>query len=411
MSAYFDELETRSADVREADITAGLRRQIARARAHAPAFAERLADVEPDAITGRGSLAPLPVTRKSDLIRLQSERPSFGGLAAIDPGAAGRIFVSPGPIYEFEARTSDYGRMARAFFAAGFRPGEIVHNTFAYHLSPGGWIMDAGARALGCAVVPAGVGNTEQQVQAIAHLRPEGYAGTPDHLKVLLDKGDELGVDVGSITKALVSGGALFPAVRDGYAARGVTVRQCYATAELGLIAYESVPGEGMIIDEGVVVEIVRPGTGDPVPDGEVGEVVVTTFNPDYPLIRFATGDLSAVLPGTSPCGRTNMRIKGWMGRADQTAKVKGLFVHPEQVAAVAARHPEIRRGRLVIRRSGDADTMTLHCEVAGRTDGLAAAIGATLTALTQLKGEVVLDDRGSLANDGKVIDDQREYA
>jgi phenylacetate-CoA ligase len=410
MSATFDPLETRSPEVRDAENAAALRRQLAHARASAPAFEALLAAVDLAAVSGRASLALLPVTRKADLIRLQTERPCFGGFAAIEPGAAGRIFVSPGPIYEFEGRRSDYARMARAFFAAGFRPGDIVHNTFAYHLSPGGWIMDAGARALGCAVIPAGVGDTEHQVQAIAHLRPHGYAGTPDYLKALLDKGGELGLDVSSITRALVSGGALFPSLREDYARRNVQVRQCYATAELGLIAYESIPGEGMIVDEGVVVEIVRPGTGDPVPDGEVGEVVVTSFNPDYPLIRFATGDLSAVLPGVSPCGRTNMRIRGWMGRADQTAKVKGIFVHPEQVAAIAGRHRDISRARLVIERDGDVDTMTLHCEVATRPSGLIEAVTETLREATRLKGKVILRDPGSLANDGKVIDDQRAW-
>ena len=406
---YFDELETRSPEVREAALLAALPGQLAHAKAAAPAYAKILAEVDPAAVTDRAALASLPVTRKTDLMALQAASPPFGGLAA-QSAAATRLFASPGPIYEFETARPGFWRLERALFAAGFRAGDIVHNCFAYHLTPGGWMMDGALRSLGCSVVPGGVGNTEQQVQAIAHLRPGGYSGTPDFLKVLLDKGAELGLDCSSITRALVSGGALFPALRQAYAERGVAVLQCYATADLGLIAYESEAREGMILDEGVIVEILRPGTGDPLPEGEVGEVVVTTLNPDYPLIRFATGDLSAMLPGHSPCGRTAPRIKGWMGRADQATKVKGMFVQPAQVAAVLKRHGEIARARLVVTRAGDSDVMTLRCEVKNDGEGLASAIAASLQDACKLKGAVELVAPGSLPNDGKVIDDQRSY-
>lgn len=407
---YFDSLETRDPGAREAAQMEALRAQIRHAKAAAPAYGELLAQVDAEALTDRVALAGLPVTRKSDLIARQQSAPPLGGLNAIATGSAGRLFSSPGPIFEIEGRESDYARTARALFAAGFRPGEIVHNCFAYHLTPGGWIMDAGARALGCAVIPAGVGNSEQQAQTIAQLRPQGYCGTPDFLKVLLDKGAELGLDLGSLKKALVSGGALFPSLRAEYAERGVAVLQCYATAELGLIAYETEAMEGMVVDEGVILEIVRPGTGDPVPDGEVGEVVVTTFNPVYPLIRFATGDLSAVMPGASPCGRTNRRIKGWMGRADQSTKVKGMFVRPEQIAAVVARHPQVIRARMVVARKGESDTMRLRCEVESSHEHLAEKIAETLQALCKVKGEVELLHRGELPNDGMVIEDARSY-
>mgnify|MGYP001184929483 CR=1 FL=1 len=410
MGDYFDELERRAPAARDAQLLEALRRQLEHARAQAPAMTEALAAVDPAEIRDFADLARLPVTRKSEMHRLQSEEPPFGGFAAIAPGEAGRIFVSPGPIYELEARDSHYGRMARAFFAAGFRRGELVHNSFAYHLTPGGWIMDAGARRLGCAVIPAGVGASEQQAQAIAHLRPQGWCGTPDFLKVILDKGAELGLDLSSITKALVSGGALFPSLRQEYAERGITVRQCYATAELGLIAYETEIDQGQVIDEEVILEIVRPGTGDPLPAGEVGEVVVTSLNPAYPLIRFATGDLSLLLEEPSPCGRTNRRIKGWMGRADQTAKVRGMFVRPEQIAAVLRRHPEIRKARLEIARAGESDVMLLRCEAEGAPEGLTKAIAGSLQGETGLRGEVELAAPGSLPNDGKVIDDRRSY-
>jgi phenylacetate-CoA ligase len=411
---HFDELETRDPAAREAAQFAALRAQIVQLKAAAGGWADRLAEVDAEAVADRAALAGLPLTRKHELIELQKATPPFGGLNVVAPGMAGRVFTSPGPIFEMEARESDYGRMARGLFAAGFRTGELVHNCFAYHLTPGGWIMDWGARALGCAVVPAGVGNTEQQVQAIAHLKPAGWCGTPDYLKVLLDKAAELGLDCGSISKAMVSGGALFPSLRQEYAERGVAVLQCYATAELGLVAYETAgpdgPHPGMVVDEGVIVEIVRPGTADPVPEGEVGEVVVTTFNPAYPMIRLATGDLSAVLPEPSPCGRTNMRIKGWMGRADQTTKIKGMFVHPEQVAATVARHPQVAKARLVVDRKGEADRMTLRCEVTSSYEGLQDALAETLQSVCKLKGEVELLHPGELPNDGKVIEDARSY-
>jgi phenylacetate-CoA ligase len=321
-----------------------------------------------------------------------------------------RAFVSPGPIFEPEGGAADWWRAARALFAAGIRKGDIVHNTFAYHLTPGGWLLDSGARALGCTVIAAGPGNTEQQLDAILYLKPTVYVGVPDYLKILLDKAKEAGRDASSFKKALVGGGALFPSLRAEYKARGIDTYQTYATADLGIIAYESPALEGMIIDEGAIVEIVRPGTGDPLPAGEVGEVVVTTFNRDYPMIRFATGDLSAVLPGASPCGRTNMRIKGWLGRADQTTKIKGMFVHPEQVAEVAKRFPTLGRMRLVVARAGEQDAMTLRAEAAVSDEGLKARLTETLQAVTKLKGEVELVAPGSLPNDGKVIADERTY-
>jgi phenylacetate-CoA ligase len=410
---YFDDLETRDPEEREAALMAALPAQIAHAKAKAPGFTRILKNVDPAAVTSREALAQVPVTRKSDLLELQKAEPPLGGLAAIAPGAAARLFTSPGPAFELQGPRADYWRAARALFAAGFRAGEVVHNSFSYHLTPGGWILDSGLRALGCAVIPAGVGNSEAQAQVIAQFRPCGFAGTPDFLKVILDKGAELGLDCSSITKALVSGGALFPVQRQEYKNRGIAVLQAYVTADLGSIAYESAADQGMILDEGLIVEILRPGTGDPVPEGEVGEVVATTLDPDYPLIRFGTGDLSAFLPGGSPCGRTNMRLKGWMGRADQNAKVKGMFVHPAQVAEVIKRHPEIAKARLVVTREGESDVMTLVCEVddelAGNED-LAAAVADSLQGVTKLKGGVVLCPPGELPNDGKVIEDTRSY-
>ncbi len=408
---HYDDLETRVPEAREAALMAALPGAVAQAKAKTAGFAAILADVEPAEVNSRAALAGLPVTRKTDLMARQASDPPFGGLAALAAGAAARLFASPGPIYEFETARQGFWRLERALFAAGFRAGNIVHNCFAYHLTPGGWMMDGAARGLGCAVIAGGVGNTDQQVQAIAHFRPSCYTGTPDFLKVLQDKGKELGLDCSSITRALVSGGALFPEMRQAYADRGVAVLQCYATADLGLIAYESEAREGMILDEEIIVEILRPGTGDPLPEGEVGEVVVTSLNPDYPLIRFATGDLSAVLPGRSPCGRTAPRIKGWMGRADQATKVKGMFVQPAQVAQVLKRHGEIGRARLVVTREGDSDAMTLHCEVdSGADAALITAIAESLQACCKLKGAVEAVAPGSLPNDGKVIDDQRSY-
>jgi phenylacetate-CoA ligase len=339
---------------------------------------------------------------------LQKDTPPFGGFNFTAPGKAKRLFMSPGPIFEPEGHGEDAGGCARALFAAGIRAGEVVHNCFSYHLTPGAFLLEAGAHALGCAVIPGGVGNTDAQLEAIAHLRPVGYVGTPDFLKILLDSAEKSGKVVSSIKRALVSGAALPASLRQELAGRGVAVLQCYATAELGIIAYESQAQEGMILNENLIMEIVRPGSGDPVPDGEVGEVVVTSFNPDYPMIRLATGDLSAVLPGVSPCGRTNVRIRGWMGRADQTTKVKGMFVRPEQVAEVAKRHAELGRLRLAVTREAEQDAMTLHAECAVPAAGLADEVAATLQSVTKLKGEVKLVAPGSLPNDGKVIADER---
>ena len=409
---FYDERENRDPESRERELMARLPAQIAHARANAPAFASLLADIDPAAVTSRAELARLPVTRKSELLELQKAARPFGGFAAVGWGGnCRRVFASPGPLYEPEGARADYYRLARAFFAAGFRAGDLVHNTFSYHFTPAGSMMETAAHALGCTVFPAGTGQTEQQLAAIADLRPNAYVGTPSFLRILLEKAGEFGVEP-SFTKAFVSGEAFPPSIRDAFAVRGIQAFQAYATADIGLIAYETEAREGLVVDEDVVVEIVRPGTGDPVAPGEVGEVVVTTFNPDYPLIRFGTGDLSALLPGVSPCGRTNLRIKGWMGRADQTTKVKGMFVHPGQVAQVVKRHPEITRARLVVDNPDLNDRMTLMCEVAGGgSETLAAAVAASLRELTKLRGEVAFLPGGALANDGKVIDDMRTYA
>jgi phenylacetate-CoA ligase len=409
MPEHFDQLETRDPEQRELAQFNLLPDLIRQAIAAAPGWADHLKGIDPGAVTSREALAALPVLRKSGLHVLQARRPPFGGFATAPPAEVSRVFMSPGPIFEPEGRAEDWWRAARALFAAGVRKGDIVHNTFAYHLTPGGWILDSGARALGCAVIAAGPGNTEQQIEAIQALKPSVYVGVPDYLKILLDKARDTGKDATSFKKAVVSGGALFPSLRTEYRQRGVATFQTYATADLGIIAYESAALDGMIVDEGAVVEIVRPGTGDPVPPGEVGEVVVTSFNRDYPMIRLATGDLSAVLPGISPCGRTNMRIKGWLGRADQTTKVKGMFVHPEQVAEVARRHAGVGRVRLVVGRNGEQDTMTLRVE-ASDDAGLKARLAETLQSVTKLKGEVELAAPGSLPNDGKVIADERTY-
>jgi len=411
MSDYYDDLETRSPKTRERALFDALRAQIEHAKRKAPAYGTLLEGVSAKSIDSRAALAALPLTRKSELLERQAETPPFGGFAATSLAELGHVFASPGPIFEPEARRPDYWRMARALFAAGLRSGELVHNTFSYHFTPAGFMLESAAHALGCPVIAAGVGQTELQVQFISRIRPHCYVGTPSFLNIILDKAEELAADVSCIEKALVSGEALPPSLRENLADRGVAVRQCYATADLGLIAYESEAMEGMIVDESVILEIVRPGTGDPVDTGEVGEVVVTTFNPDYPLIRFATGDLSAVMDGPSPCGRTNLRIKGWMGRADQTAKVRGMFVHPSQVAAVLKRHAEVLKGRLVIDSVDHQDLMTLHCEVAGeQSEALRTAIAGSIRELCKLRGEVVFDAPGSLANDGKVIDDVRSY-
>jgi len=409
-SAHFDQLETRDPEQREIALFNMLPSLIQRAKELAPGWARQLADVDPVGVTDREALAKVPILRKSSLSTLQAEQVPFGGFATDNPSAMARIFMSPGPIFEPEGFGADWWRSARALYAAGFRKGDIVHNTFSYHLTPGAWIMDAGARALGCTVIPAGPGNTEQQLEFIARLKPTAYIGVPDYLKILLDKAKEAGRSITSFQRAIVSGGALFPSLRQEYRERGIAVFQIYATADVGVIAYESSALEGMIVDEGVIVEIVQPGTGDPLPPGEVGEVVVTSFNRDYPMIRLATGDLSAVMEGTSPCGRTNMRIKGWLGRADQTTKVKGMFVHPQQVVAVGKRHPELGRVRLVVSRSGEQDMMTLLAESATQDPALVARVAESLQDVTKLRGEVELRSPGSLPNDGKIIADERTY-
>jgi phenylacetate-CoA ligase len=408
MPDHYDPLEIRVPTLRDSEELALLPKIVAHAMT-APGWARHLAGIDPKSVNSRAALAKLPVLRKSDIAVLQKENPPFGGLNVTPAGKARRLLMSPGPLFEPEGGGKDWWGSARALYAAGFRAGDIVHNSFAYHLTPGGFILEAGAHALGCAVIPGGVGNTEQQLDAIAHYKPAGYVGTPDFLKILLDTAEKTGKDASSIKRALVSGAALPASLRAELGQRGVAVLQCYATAELGVIAYESEAREGMIVNETVIVEIVRPGTGDPVPEGEVGEVVVTSFNPDYPKIRLGTGDLSALLPGLSPCGRTNNRIKGWMGRADQTAKVKGMFVHPRQVAEVAARHPELKRLRLVVGRAGEQDTMTLMAECDARETSLETAVAATLQSVTKLKGSVKLVAPGALPNDGKVIADERK--
>ena len=418
MSTHHDALETRPPEQREQALLAALAAQVAHAQAQARGFAASLNGVDAAQVTSRTALARLPVMRKHELLERQraADAPDvFGGFSALGWGAAKqralRVFASPGPIYEPEGSGSDYWRMARALFAAGLRAGDLVHNTFSYHFTPAGAMMESGAFALGCTVFPAGTGQTEQQVQAIAALKPAAYIGTPSFLKIILEKADELGVALPSLAKASVGGEAFPPSLRDWLQARGIGAYQSYGTADLGLIAYETTAREGLVIDEAVIVEIVRPGTGDPVPDGEVGEVVVTTLNPGYPLIRFGTGDLSAVLPGTCPTGRTNTRIKGWMGRADQTAKVRGMFVHPSQVAEIARRHPEVGKARLVVSGEMANDAMALHVEVVGLPEGLAARVADSVREVTKLRGEVVLCAPGSLANDGKVIEDARRIS
>ena len=411
---HFDRLETRAPEERERALFSRLPDFLSLAQAEVPGLARWLKDFDPASVTSRAALASLPVMRKSELMEFQASHPPFGGFANIAALRGSRIFLSPGPIWEPQGLGLDPGGGARAFFAAGVRPGDVVHNAFAYHMTPGGFLLDAAARALGCAVFPAGTGNTEMQVDAAAALRPRVYCGTPDYLKAMLDKAAESGKDLSCFTKGLVSAGALFPSLRAEYKARGVDVLQCYATAEFGVIAYESAaedgqPNPGMIVNEDLIVEIVRPGTGEVLPDGEVGEVVVTSFNAAYPMIRLGTGDLSAVLPGESPCGRTNLRIKGWMGRADQRTKVRGMFVDPRQIAEIVKRHPAIRRARLVVAREAARDLMSLHVET-DRPLPL-ADVENSLREITKLGGTVVQVPRGSLANDGKVIADERDYS
>ncbi|USG61637.1 AMP-binding protein [Sneathiella marina] len=409
---YYDSLETRDEDQRNQEQFHALADQISHAKSNSTYFAEILDGVDANSINDFKALSALPVTRKSDLIAQQKKSPPFGGLNAEPVDKLANIFMSPGPIYEPGQEVKDYFRMGRAMWAAGFRPGDLVHNTFSYHMTPAGMMMESGARAVGCPVFPAGVGNTEMQLQAISELRPKAYVGTPSFLRILLEKGQEADLDMSSITQASVGGEALPPSLRSTLIDLGMqSVVQSYGTADVGLIAYESDAMEGMIIDEGVIVEIVRPGTGDPVAPGEVGEVLVTCFNKTYPLIRFATGDMSAILEGQSPCGRTNARIKGWMGRADQRAKVKGMFVDPSQVAAVHKRHDEIQKVRLVVSSDNNVDAMTLKCEM--RTvanDQLKAAIEESIQNLCKVRGSVEFVAAGSLANDGMVIDDVRTY-
>jgi phenylacetate-CoA ligase len=409
MSAdHYDNLEIRDPAHREREQFSMLVHTIARAQQAAPGWAKQLKGVDSAAVVSRAALAKLPVLRKSDLVALQKEMPPFGGYNVTPPAKAKRILMSPGPIFELEGHAPDFAGVARALFAAGFRAGDIIHNSFAYHLTPGGWMFDTAAETLGCAIIPAGVGNTEQQIEAIAQLKPAGYVGTPDFLKVVLDTAQKSGKDVSSLKRGLVSGAALPPSLRQELSGRGVEALQCYAVAEAGVIAYETPAREGLMVNETLIVEIVRPGTGDPVPEGDVGEVVVTTFSADYPMIRLATGDLSAIMPGRSPCGRTNMRIRGWMGRADQTTKVKGMFVRPEQIAEVAKRHPELGRVRLSVGREGEQDIMTLHAECGGGNPPSADAVAETLQSVTKLKGGVRIVAPGSLPNDGKVIADER---
>ncbi len=415
MSENYDSLETRDPAEREKALLAALPAQIAHAKKNAPGYARILADVDAHSVTTRAALARLPLTRKSDLGELQKLEPPLGGLNATPLEKLAKLFVSPGPVYEPEGTAPDWWRSARALFAAGFRSGDLVINTFAYHFTPAGSMMESGARALGCTVVPTGIGQTEMQAATIAGLRISGFVGTPSFLKLIVDKSDELKADFSCLKRAMVGGEYLPPALRKSLGERGIRVMQSYATADLGLLAYESaLPDgsvtEGMILDEGLLLEIVRPGTGDPVGSGEVGEVVITSFNPDYPLVRFGTGDLSAVLAGASPCGRTNTRIKGWMGRADQTTKVRGMFVTPKQVGEIVRRHPQIAKARLVVAGTTGDDNMTLRCEAGNEDAGLKAALVAAIRDVTKLRGEIEFVPAGSLPNDGKVIDDTRKY-
>ena len=417
MTTFFDALETREPAQREAALMAALPAQVAHAKQASAALAQILSAVDPAAVTSRQALAQLPVTRKHELLaRQQANRALpggdvFGGFSTLGYGAQmPRLFASPGPIYEPEGSGRDYWRMARAIFAAGFRPGELIHNCFSYHFVPAGSMMESGAHALGCTVFAGGTGQTEQQVQAMAQLQPAGYIGTPSFLKIIVDKAAEMGMTLPSVTKAMFGGEAYPPSLRDWFAERGIAGYQCYATADVGLIAFETAAREGLVLDEGVIVEIVRPGTGDPVADGEVGEVLVTSLNPVYPLIRFGTGDLSAVLAGPCPTGRTNTRIKGWMGRADQTTKIRGMFVHPAQVDAIAKRFPEVARARLVVSGEMANDAMTLKVETTAQPSALASRIGDAIRDITKLRGEVELLPLGSLPNDGKVIEDARSY-
>ncbi len=411
MKEFFDELETRSDELRLRDQFGRLRQQVNHVKAHVPAYSDRLKDIDPEGVIDLVTLAQLPVTRKSELAQAQSENPPLGGFSDLTDQSMLRIFASPGSIFEPQANVEDFWRTARALFAAGCRKGDLVYNTFSYHFTPAGFMLEGGAHKIGCAVFPAGVGQSELQVQAIAHLRPSFYVGTPSFLNILLDTAANLSMDVSSLKYGLVSGEALPTSLRDALSNKGINVLQAYATADVGLIAYESSAQDGLIIDEDVIVEIVRPGTGDPVSPGEVGEVLVTPLTPGYPLIRFATGDLSAFLDGASACGRTGPRIKGWMGRADQTTKVRGMFMHPTQVATVISRHSEIIRARLVVTRIENADAMTLQCQIASASvdkTSLASSIAESVRAICKLRAEIEFVNQDALPNDGKVIDDQR---
>ena len=416
MSEHYDALEHRAPDAREAALLRALPAHIAHAKAQAPAFARSLAQIDAAAVTSRAALATLPVIRKHALLEQQKAARAaggnvFGGFSALGFGRQmPRVFASPGTIYEPEGAGADYWRMARAMFAAGFRGGELIHNCFSYHFTPAGSMMETGAHALGCTVFAGGTGQTEQQVSAMAELQPAGYIGTPSFLKIILEKALELGVALPSLRRALVSGEAFPPSLRDWTTAHGVDAYQCYATADVGLIEYETAAREGLVLDEGVILEIVRPGTGDPVAVGEVGEVVVTALNPAYPLVRFGTGDLSAVLAGPCPTGRSNLRIKGWMGRADQTTKIRGMFVHPEQVDQIAKRFPEVLRARLVVSGAMAQDVMTLKVESGSAADGLAERLAEAVRDVTKLRAAIELSAPGSLPNDGKVIEDARSY-
>jgi len=412
---FFDKLETRPAKKREVALMAELPKLVAHAKRRAPGFSRILGEIDPAKIRSRKALATLPVTRKSDLATLQKETPPLGGLNATPVEKLAKIFVSPGPIYDPEGRGKDWWRTARGLFAGGFSAGDRVLNTFAYHFTPAGSMLESGAAALGCTVIPGGVGQTEMQVAAIQALGINAFVGTPSFLKLIVEKADELKADISCLEKAQVGAEFLPPALRAKLRQRGIRVSQCYASADLGLIAYESLredgtPNDGLILEERLILEIVRPGTGDPLPAGEVGEVVITLLNKDYPLIRFATGDLSAVLPGASPCGRTNVRIRGWMGRADQSTKVRAMFVTPRQVSDIVRRHPEIARARLVVDGEPGNDRMTLRCEVRETPASLAETIVNSIRDVTKLRGEVELVAPGSLPNDGKVIEDLRKY-
>ena len=407
MTDHYDARETRDPAAREAELFARLP-DVLRHAVAAPAYAERLRGVDPAEVTNRAALAGLPVLRKSELPALHQAAPPFGGLVASAPGSFARLFTSPGPIFEAESTNADPWRGARALFAAGFRPGDLVLNTLSYHLTPGGFIFDASARALGCAVIPAGPGNTETQFELIEAYRPVGYTGTPDFLKILLDSAANAGRDVSSIKRAVVSSAAFPKSLRDDMASRGIEAYEAFGTADFGIVAFETEARDGMVVNEDLILEIVQPGTGVPVAPGDVGEIVVTSLDPHHPRIRLALGDLTAALPGISPCGRTNMRIKGWMGRADQTTKVKGMFVRPEQIAEIGRRHPNLGRLRLVVTRKDETDAMTLRAECAAPSEALQGEIAATLRAVTKLRGQVELASPGSLPNDGKVIADQR---